>query len=264
MISRFALSLWSLLVMVWLVAPVLIVVPMSFSAGSGVGFPPEGFSLQWYDRLLSDPMWLEALQTSLVVALCTSCIAVVAGTLASYAIARWPGRLSTLLRAASMGPMVVPTIVLSVAIYLVWAKVGLIGTVPGLIIAHTTLALPFVVLVMVNAVSSFDVRIEQAASSLGARQRIILTRVVLPAIAPHAFVAWLFAFIVSFDEVVISSFIAGTHITVPVKMFSTLRNQIDPTITAISTILIAVTLLVGVVAAVLLRRRLASVVGTIH
>ncbi|MBP6684913.1 MAG: ABC transporter permease subunit, partial [Leucobacter sp.] len=175
--------------------------------------------------------------------------------------ARMPGRFSKLLRSLSMGPMIVPTIVLSVAIYLFWAKIGIIGTLPGLIIAHATMALPFVLMIMVNAVNSVDPRIEQAAASLGAKRVTVLTRVLLPTLAPHLAVSWLFAFIVSFDEVVVSSFIAGANTTVPVKMFTSLRNQIDPTITAISTLLIVATVLVGVIAAAVLRRRLLTVVG---
>lgn len=261
MIGRIALAVWSVIVLIWLIAPVAIVVPMSFSGGRGVSFPPEGFSLQWYERLFTDESWMQALQTSAVVALFASLLAVVSGSLLAHSVARRPGRFSRLLRGISMGPMVVPTIVLSVAIYLFWAKLDLIGTLPGLILAHATVALPFVLMIMVNAVASVDPRIEQAAASLGARRATVLTRVLLPTLAPHLAVSWLFAFIVSFDEVVISSFIAGANTTVPVKMFTTLRNQIDPTITAISTLLIVATVLGGVVAAAVLRRRLLTVVG---
>lgn len=261
MIARFGLAVWSVLVLVWLVAPVAIVVPMSFSAGTGVSFPPQGFSLQWHERLFTDESWLEALRTSAVVALSSSLLAVIAGTLLAHTVARRPGRLSNSLRSLSMGPMVVPTIVLSVAIYLLWAAIGIIGTLPGLIIAHATVALPFVLMIMVNAVGAVDPRIEQAAASLGANRPTVLLRVLLPTLLPHLAVAWLFAFIVSFDEVVISSFIAGANTTVPVKMFTTLRNQIDPTITAISTLLIVATIAAGLIAAAVLKRRLLSVVG---
>lgn len=261
MIARIGLRVWAVIVLVWLIAPVIIVVPLSVSDGSGVSFPPHGFSLQWYERLLTDESWLQALRTSAIVAICSSLLAVIAGSLLAHTVARRPGRVSKALRSISMGPMVVPTIVLSVSIYLLWAKIGIIGTLPGLVIAHATVALPFVLMIMVNAVSSVDPRIEQAAASLGASRTQVLLRVLLPTLVPHLSVAWLFAFIVSFDEVVISSFIAGANTTVPVKMFTTLRNQIDPTITAISTLLIIVTVIGGIVAAAVLRRRLMSVVG---
>lgn len=260
-LSDAALALWSLLALFLLLAPVLIVVPMSFSAGKELEFPPRDFSLHWYVRLFADPLWIEALRTSLVLAVTSSLLALVAGSLAAYALVRNSVIWRDGVTASFIGPMVVPPVVLAVAAYLVYARLGLLGTMPGLVLAHTVLSLPFVVMIVSNAVAAFDERIEQAAISLGASRATVLARVVAPALTPHLLVSWLFAFAVSFDEVVLTFFIAGIHTTIPKKMFITLRNEIDPTITAVSALLIAVTVLIGIVAILLLQRRLLAVVG---
>ncbi len=255
------LGSWSLLGLFLLLAPALVVIPMSFSAGDSIGFPPQGFSLRWYSKLFSDPLWLEALRTSVILALASSTIALIVGSLAAYSLVRgsYVGR--RVIQASFMGPMIIPPVVIAVAAYLVYAKIGLLGRMEGLILAHSTLALPFIVMIMGNAVNSFDVTIEQAAKSLGANKLTVLRRVVAPALTPHLLVSWLFAFAVSFDEVVMTFFIAGRYTTIPKKMFITLRNEIDPTVTAVSTLLIAVTLVIGVVAVFALQRRLLTVVG---
>lgn len=259
--ARWGLATWSVLGLVFLVAPVVIVVPMSFSAASSVQFPPTGFSLQWYQRLLGDPMWSSALRTSIGLALASSITALLLGTTGAYGLAR-AGRRS---RRAGLGlffsPMLVPGVVFAVALYLVYAKVGLLGTMPGLVLAHAVLGLPFVVMVMMTGITALDPSLELAAASLGARPVQVWARVLTPTLLPHLLVSWLFAFIVSFDEVVLTIFVSGAYETVPKKMFISLRNEIDPTITAVSTLLIAVTILAGIAAAVLLRRRLLTVLG---
>lgn len=256
-----ALALWALTGLFLLLAPVLVVVPMSFSAGKGLEFPPQGFSLHWYGKLFADPLWMEALRTSLILAATSSLLALATGSLAAYALVRNSVIWREGIAASFIGPMVVPPVVLAVAAYLVYARLGLLGTMPGLVLAHTVLSLPFVVMIVSNAVAAFDERIEQAAVSLGATRATVLTRVVAPALMPHLLVSWLFAFAVSFDEVVLTFFIAGIHTTIPKKMFITLRNEIDPTITAVSALLIAVTVLIGIVAVLLLQRRILTVVG---
>lgn len=260
-LSDMALALWALAGLFMLLAPVLVVVPMSFSAGKGLEFPPQGFSLHWYGKLFADPLWMEALRTSLVLAATSSLLSLAVGSLAAYALVRNAVIWRDGIAASFIGPMVVPPVVLAVAAYLVYARLGLLGTMPGLILAHTVLSLPFVVMIVGNAVAAFDERIEQAAISLGATRATVLTRVVAPALMPHLLVSWLFAFAVSFDEVVLTFFIAGIHTTIPKKMFITLRNEIDPTITAVSALLIAITVLMGVVAVLLLQRRILAVVG---
>ena len=142
-----------------------------------------------------------------------------------------------------MAPMIVPSIITAVALYIAFARAGVLGSFGGLMLGHTIVSLPFVVLVMQSAIRGFDARIELAAMTLGASRWQALTRVTLPNIMPSAVAAWIFAFVLSFDEVVVTWFISGTHLTIPKRMFSELTMQINPTITAVATILIAVNLL---------------------
>lgn len=153
-----------------------------------------------------------------------------------------------------MAPMIVPSIITAVALYIFFARIGLLGSFTGLVLGHTILAVPYVVLIMQAAIRSFDIRIEQVAATLGASQRQILTMVVLPNLAPSAAAAWIFTFVMSFDEVVVTLFISGTTTTIPKRMFSELMLQVNPTITAVATLLIAFNL-VALAGLLLLTRR---------
>ena len=137
-----------------------------------------------------------------------------------------------------MAPMIVPSIITAVALYIFFARVGILGSFFGLVLGHTILATPYVVLIMQAAIRSFDVRIEQVAATLGASQWQILTRIVLPNHVPSAAAAWIFCFVMSFDEVVITLFVSGAHVTIPKRMFAELMLQVNPTITAVATLLI--------------------------
>jgi ABC-type spermidine/putrescine transport system permease subunit II len=138
-----------------------------------------------------------------------------------------------------MAPLIVPTIIVAIALYLGLARIGLLGSLVGLIVAHTVLNVPLVMMVMGVAIREFDPRIEQVAWSLGASWRYTVWKVMLPNLAPSVFAAWIFAFIGSFDEVIVTSFIAGKYDTVPKKMFNELILEVNPTITAVATLLIA-------------------------
>ena len=223
----------------FLCLPVVIVIPMSFSSARSLRFPPPGLSLRWYQELLADPAWLPAMANSMLVALSSSALAVLLGVLAAYGLVRgrFAGRAP--LEATFMAPLVIPSVIVAVALYIAFAQVGLLGTYAGLIVAHTLHSAPYVVLVMSVAIASFDERIEQMARSLGARERTVLRRVVLPNVLPSILAAWILAFIVSFDEVILTLFLFGNKHTIPKQMFVRLELQIDPTITAIATMLIA-------------------------
>jgi ABC-type spermidine/putrescine transport system permease subunit II len=233
----------------FLLLPIAIVVPMSFSSARSLRFPPPGLSLRWYEEFVTDPEWLAAMANSLLVAGSSSLLALLLGMLAAYGLvrARFVGR--TLLEANFVAPLVIPSVIVAVALYIAFAQVGLLGSYLGLIVAHTLHSAPYVVLVMTVAIASFDERIEQVARSLGAPERTIVLRVVLPNLWPSVFAAWILAFIVSFDEVILTLFLFGNQYTVPKLMFVRLELQIDPTITAVATLLIAfsVVTLAGVV-----------------
>jgi ABC-type spermidine/putrescine transport system permease subunit II len=252
----------AVLAVVFLMLPVIIVIPMSFSGAQLLTFPPPNLSLRWYDSFFSDPAWLSALLNSVIVALASSVLALVLGTLAAYGLVRYRFVGRPVLEANYVAPLIIPPIIAAVALYIVFAKTGLLGTHEGLIIAHTLHSAPYIVLVMTVAIAAFDVRIEQVARSLGASQRVILLRILLPNLMPSVIASWMLAFIVSFDEVILTLFLFGNRETIPKRMFTRLELQIDPTITAIATMLIVFSVAALSVVYLLTRRGGRSLLGT--
>lgn len=256
--SRLGASPWltvlACAVLLFLCLPILIVVPMSFSSAKSLEFPPPGLSLRWFEILFTTEVWRNAGTNSLLLATISSSIALVLGTIAAYGLlrGRFPGR--TLMEGNFMAPMIFPSIITAVALFIVFARTKLLGTFLGLVLAHTILVVPYVVLIMQVAIKSFDVRIEQVAFTLGASKAQVLTQVVLPNLLPSMVAAWIFAFVISFDEVVVTLFVAGTHMTIPKRMFNELIMQINPTITAVATLLIAFNLLALGLLVVFMRR----------
>jgi ABC-type spermidine/putrescine transport system permease subunit II len=248
------LTVFSGAVLLFLCLPIVIVVPMSFSSAKSLQFPPPGFSLRWYETLLSEEHWLDDGLNSILLALASSALALALGTLAAYAIMRGSFRGKHLIESNFIAPMILPPIITSIALYIFYAKMKLLGTFIGLIIAHTILATPYVILLMSVAIQSFDIRIEQVALTLGASKTQMLLRVLMPNLLPSALAAWIFAFIISFDEVIITQFLAGRYYTIPKRMFNDLINQINPTITAVATLLIAVSVVTIGLIALLMRR----------
>lgn len=247
--TRIFVPLCGALVFIFLCTPILITIPMSFSASSTLEFPPQGLSLRWYRHFISSPIWVEAMLTSLQLALASSIIAVALGSLAAYGLVR--GRLpgTLFLDAHFMAPMIIPHIITAIALYFALAKIGMLGSFAGLVIGHALVAIPFVITVVSGAVRAFDVRIEQSARSLGAKWPRIICSIVIPNIYPTLFVAWVFSFVISFDEVILTYFVSGTYVTIPKKMFTELQQQIDPTITAVASLLIAGSMLLLLVTA---------------
>jgi putative spermidine/putrescine transport system permease protein len=228
----------------FLMLPILVVFPISLSSAPYMQFPPPGLSWQWYERYLDDPQWIDATWRSLYIGSSTAVLALLLGVPLAFSLVRsrlW-GRV--LVDRLALAPLVVPTIILSVAVYGVFAKLKLIGAWYGLVLAHTVLALPFVVLVVTAGLRDFDRTLEQAAEGLGASRWRTLARVTLPLLRPSLVSAGLLAFLSSFDEVVVALFLAGPNMTLPKKMFDNIMMEIDPTIAAVSVIQI---LLVSVV-----------------
>lgn len=252
-LSGMALSTVGVAVLLFLALPILIVVPMSFSSAESLRFPPPGISLRWYTSFFSDPQWLDAAINSLVIGVSSSSIALALGTMAAYGLVRgaFPGR--RLLEANFIAPIVLAPVVTAVALYIFFARLGILGNYVALIAAHTVLTTPFVVLLMSLAIQAFDIRIEQVAMTLGASKTQVLLRVLLPNLLPNAAAAWLFAFVISFDEVVVTLFVSGTHLTIPKRMFNQLVLQINPTITAIATLLIVFSVIAVAIGAWLFR-----------
>ena len=239
------LALCGISVLVFLCLPILVVVPMSFSSAGTLQFPPPGFSLRWYASFFGDAGWLDAAFNSLLIGVGSSSIALLLGTLAAYGLTRGTFVARRLLEANFIAPMVLPPVIIAVALYIFFARTGVLGSFGGLIAAHAVITTPYVVLLMSLAIQGFDIRIEQVALTLGASRLEMLARVLLPNILPNAAAAWLFAFVISFDEVVVTMFVSGTHLTIPKRMFNELVLQINPTITAIATLLILFSLATG-------------------
>ena len=241
--TRRALAAVGVFGLIFLTVPILIVIPMSFSPARALTFPPPGFSLRWYEAFFGDPRWMDAMWTSTIVGVLSSIAALVLGSLAAYGLRRGSFAGRDWAEGNFMAPLIVPTIIVAIALYLGLAKVGLLGSFIGLVTAHTVLNVPLVMMVMGVAIREFDLRIEQVAWSLGASWSYTVVKVVLPNLAPSVFAAWIFAFIGSFDEVIVTSFIAGKFETVPKKMFNELILEVNPTITAVATLLIGITVL---------------------
>jgi putative spermidine/putrescine transport system permease protein len=242
--SRRALVVAVAAIYVFLMLPLLVVFPISLSSAAYMQFPPPGLSWQWYERYLDDPQWIDATLRSLYVGAATAVLALALGVPLAFSLVRgrFPGR--WLVERLALAPLIVPTIILSIAIYGLFAKLKLIGEWYGLVVAHTVLALPFVVLVMGAGLRDFDRGLEQAAAGLGAGRVRTLLRVTLPLLRPSLVSAGLLAFISSFDELVVALFLAGPNMTLPKKMFDNILMEIDPTIAAVSVMQI---LLVSVV-----------------
>jgi putative spermidine/putrescine transport system permease protein len=243
--TRVILGLLCLLIAVWLVAPTFVVVPMSFNEKKSLAFPPDGFSWQWYQNFFTNPDWSSSLFSSLKVASVTAVVATIVGTLAAFALDRMKSRASGFLRALLITPMVVPGVVLAVGIYAVYLDTHLVGTMTGFVLAHTMLAVPFVIIAVSASLEVFDKRLETAATSLGASRMTAFRTVTLPLIAPGILSGLLFAFVTSFDEIIVALFITSPYLkTLPVQIFSSITRDADPTVAAVGTILFITTSLI--------------------
>jgi len=237
-LARWLLYLVCAGVLAFLILPVFAIIPLSFNAGTLLTYPLAGFSLRWYRALLHSPQWMSALRNSVLVASGAAALATPVGALAALGLARLRTAIKPLLVALLLAPIFTPAIVVGVATYLLYARLGLVGTYLGLVLAHATLAAPFVVLVVHAALQGFDVTLTRAAASLGASPLMVFHRVLIPLLAPGVAAGAIFAFMTSFDEIVVTLFLAGTEQrTLPLQMFAGVREQISPIITVAATLL---------------------------
>ena len=249
-------------VFLFLIAPILVIVPLSFNVEPYFTFTegmlrldPDAYSLRWYRSVAGDQEWLRALVNSLVIGAAATALATVLGTVAALGLSSpaMPGR--TAIMGLLLSPIVTPLIISAVGMFFFYSEVGLAQTYPGLILAHTALGTPFVVITVTATLSGFDPNLTRAASSLGAGPLRTFRRVQLPLIAPGVISGALFAFATSFDEVVTVLFIGGLdQRTIPRQMWAGIREQISPAILAVATLLIAFALLLMLVVEWLRRR----------
>ena len=250
-------TLWSvgLLLIVFLVLPALIVVPVSFTAGQFVTFPPEGFSLRWYELYFGSPIWIEATIRSFVVATFTGILSMLLGVPAAFMLARSQIRGKGGLLALILSPLIIPRIIVAVALYVVYARIGLVGTSFGLVLGHTVLAVPYVVITMLAVLKTYDERLDQASASLGATPWRTLVHVTFPLLRGGMIASFLFAFITSFDDLTIALFVSGGLVsTLPRQMWNDMLLLVNPTLAAVSTTMLVI-ITVMIIAAEYLRRR---------
>jgi putative spermidine/putrescine transport system permease protein len=249
--------LWSVsvLVLFFLVAPIIAIIPLSFSSSSFLTYPLPGFSLEWYDAFLGSERWMRSLKNSLLVGSLATLLAMTLGVPAAIGLTQGRFPLRGLIMALVLSPMIVPVVIIAVGIYFFFAPLGLTSNYFGLVIAHAMLGTPFVVVAVSATLAGFDRNLIRAAASLGAPPLRIFRKIILPLILPGVVSGGLFAFATSFDEVILVLFIAGPEqATLPRQMFNDVRESINPTITAVATILIAVSIVL-LTALELLRRR---------
>jgi putative spermidine/putrescine transport system permease protein len=254
-IAHWGLRVFVGLVLLFLIAPILAIMPLSFNSETFFSYPMPGYSLRWYEDFFTNDRWQGALRLSLLLAFLTTILATTLGTLAALGLSRGNIPFRASIMAVLISPMIVPIIISALGMFFFYAKLDLLGTLPGLVLAHTALATPFVVITVTATLSSFDRTLMRAGESLGASPSTVFFRVVMPLILPGMISGALFAFVTSFDEVIAVIFIAGPEQrTLPRQMFSGIRELISPTITAAASVLIVISTLM-LVTVELLRRR---------
>lgn len=236
-------------IMLFLVVPCLLVIPMSFSDSNYLSFPPKSWSIRWYKSYLFAAEWQEATVVSFKVATMTMLVATPLGTAVAYALASLNNRVAAFIRTLFLLPMMVPVILIAIGAFFAYIRLGLNNTLTGLVLAHTVLALPFVLITVTNGLQTYDMNQERVARSLGASRFKAFLTVTLPQIRFSIMAAALLAFITSFDEVVVSLFVSsGENTTLTRRMFANIRDQLDPTVAAVSSLLMcmSIVVLVGV------------------
>ena len=246
--NRLWLYIFSFITLFLLIVPSLVVIPMSFSSSQYLEFPPREWSLRWYENYFFSWKvengfndWMAATWTSIKVAVLTIFVAVPIGTMAAYGLVNSSSRTSKILFPIFISPMMVPIILVAIGLFYFFVQFKLVGSVLGLVIGHSLVALPLVLIIVFSALKNYDMNQEKVARSLGACRFRAFREITLPQIKFSIISASLIAFLTSFDEIIISLFVAGgDNSTITRSMFLALRDQIDPTIAAISTILIII------------------------
>ncbi|HHX88564.1 MAG TPA: ABC transporter permease [Paracoccus sp.] len=257
-----ALAGLAYLTLFFLILPILVIVPLSFNAEPFFSFTegmlrldPDAYSLRWYRQMFADPNWMLAIRNSFFIGICATVIATVLGTLAAVGMTSRYMPLKNMITALMLSPMIVPLIIMAAGMFFFYTRYNIAGTFIGVIMAHAALGIPFVMISVTATLSGFDNALYQAGLSMGATPLRAFRDITLPLIRPGVISGALFAFVTSFDEVVVVIFLAGPgQRTIPRQMFAGLREQINPTILAVATLLILASVLF-LVSLELLRRR---------
>lgn len=232
----------SLILCFVLIAPILIVVYMSFDAGSYMLFPPKSLSLRWFDAFFQDLEWMASLRHSFQVAVLAAVVATVLGFLGAYALVRGSFRNRKMLLAVCLLPLIISPIITAVALYFVAVPLELLGSTVFLALSHAALAIPVVMLIMIGSLQNVDISLERAAAGMGAGKLYTFWAIVIPIVWPGILSAAFFSFLTSFDELIIALFLSGLESeTMPVRIWNSLLMNMEPIIAAISTVLIGMT-----------------------
>lgn len=253
---RWWLYLTTGLIAAFLLLPIVFIVALSFGSSQWLAFPPPDWTLKWYGEFFENSAWMESAYSSLKVACLTTFVSILLGLPTAFALVRgrFPGR--ELLYSLCTLPMIVPLVIIAVAVYGLFLKLGYTGTLFAFVVSHVVVAFPFAVISIINSLKLFDRSIEDAAVICGASRLQAIFRVTFPAIRPGIIGGALFAFLISWDEVVLSVMMASPSLqTLPVRMWATLRQDMTPVIAVASTLLIALSVLIMIVAAMARRRR---------
>lgn len=244
-VSERLLAVFAWLIIGFLVMPTLLVIPIGFTKSDFLEFPPPGYSLRWFETYFNSALWLTATSRSFIVAFLAACLATAFGAGTALALAKSSSRWAGFIFGFFLAPMIVPRIVIAVGMFYLFARIGLVASNAGLVIGHTVLSLPFTVVTIGAILKTYDMRLDQAASTLGANRVRTLIHITLPVIKGGLIAAFLFAFITSFDELTVAIFISGgLATTLPKQMWDDMILQLNPTLAAVSTVvLIVVTIL---------------------
>ena len=248
------LAVYFVLLVGFLILPLIFLVPISLSASQFLEFPPTSLSLRWYAAFFEDPTWVGAAILSFRVGIGATALSLVVGTLASIALVRgnFPGK--SALTAIFIAPLILPTVVLALALYIVFLRWQLVDNVFALTLAHAIVALPYVVMIVSASLRRFDTTIERAARVLGAGPIKAFMLVTLPYLVPSMFAAGILAFFASFDELIITLFVSGGAQTLPVRIWNDLGLKLDPTVPAVAVMLTMLSI-VGMGIGEVIRRR---------
>ncbi|KFC66072.1 ABC-type spermidine/putrescine transport system, permease component I [Bosea sp. LC85] len=241
-VTRIGLAIWFGLVIVFLLFPLLFLGPLSLNASEILSFPPQQWSLRWYRALFTDPSWSGALWLSFKVAILVTVISVAVGTAAALAIVRHRVRGSAWLYGLSIAPLIVPGIVIALGMFMVFARLKWLESLPALVLAHSVVAVPYVVVVVSAALRNLDETVERAARVLGAGPWQTFHLVTVPALRSSILAGGMFAFFASFDDLIITLFVSGALETLPLRIWNDLNLRLDPTVAAAACVMVAMSM----------------------
>ena len=252
--SRWLGNSFLVAVLGFLLLPLLVIIPASFIDARYLEFPPAKLSLRWYDTFFSSDPWLVAVSNSLQIATITTAVSVAIGTMAALGLARgrFVGRQAIV--AMFLAPIIIPQILIGIGLYGLYLRLGVVGTLPGVVAAHAVLAMPYTILLVSDSLRQLDPDIERASRIFGATAFQPFFLMTLPQIKPALFASAVFSFFVSFDELVVTLFIKGSMETLPTRIWNDLKFEINPTIAAVASLLVSLTM-AGMLLAELARRR---------